>query len=351
VAPLTLPLAADDRHLHWPWLVVALAVLVVVLMVVWAIGWSRRTPASAAYVAHAARLRSLPRFRALVRRRVVLGVALTLTALVACTGAVILAGRIQETKRIPQSESSRDIMLCLDSSGSMITIDYEVLKQFEQIVAGLKGDRVGLTIWSGTAVTVFPLTDDYDFVQQQLRAAEAAFATGDTFSDAYDKFTEGTIVNQKVQSQVGDGLASCAQRFDRSSQHRSRSIVLATDNQPYGRGVFTFDQAAAYTKSRHIVVHGIAAPTTSARPLALAEFKRDVLLTGGTFSLLGADGSVPTVVDSIERTEARRIQKPPIIQVVDEPHLGTVVVGIGVGLLVVVWLVEGLLFLKDRDPA
>lgn len=348
MAPL-IAVTQSGRHLHWPWMVVVLAVVVVALLVVWSREWRRRPPRSAAYVAHTARLRSLPRFRALARRRVILGAALTLTALVACTGAIVLAGRIQETRTTDRDESSRDIMLCLDSSGSMLDIDQEVLDQFQQIVAGLNGDRIGLTIWSGAAVTIFPLTDDYAFVQQQLQQAQAAFQLTGGYSDAYLKFTEGTVINGKGASQAGDGLASCVQRFDRSSEQRSRAIVLATDNQPVGKGVFTLGQAAAYAREHHVVVHGIAAPTTSLRPPALDEYRKAVLATGGTFSLLGQDGSVATVVDSIERLEAKRIKKPPLVQTVDTPHLGTVIAGIGVGLLVVVWLVEGLFFLLDRD--
>ncbi|HWU24059.1 MAG TPA: VWA domain-containing protein [Nocardioides sp.] len=352
MAPLTLLAATESgRHLHWPWVMVALGVLVLALLVWWVRDWRHRTPRTAAYVAHATRLAALPRFRALVRRRVALGAALTLTALIAATGSIVLAGRVQVTRTTNQDESSRDIMLCLDSSGSMITIDRDVLAQFQEIVDGLHGDRVGLTIWSGTAVTVFPLTDDYAYITDQLTQAQTAFASGDVFSDAYQKFTEGTLINDHSASQAGDGLASCVQRFDRSDENRSRAIVLATDNEPYGKGVFTLGQAAAYAKEHHVVVHGICAPTTASRPAALAEYKSAVIATGGTFSLLGQDGSVGTVVSSIEALEAKRIKKPPLIQTVDDPHLGTVIAGVGVGLLVVVWLLQGLFFLLDRDPA
>jgi hypothetical protein len=346
VAPLTV---SSGTHLHWPWLAALLAAVVVALLVWWALDLRRRTPSGAAYVAHAARLRALPRYRALVRRRTALGAAISLAALVACTGAIVLAGRPQATLRTDQTTSSRDIMLCLDSSGSMITIDNEVLAQFEQIVQGLHGDRVGLTIWSGAAVTVFPLTDDYDFILDQLTQAQQAFATPDPFSEAYTKFTSGTLVNDRSASQAGDGLASCVQRFDRTGEHRSRAIVLATDNEPFGPGIFTLPQAAAYAAKQHVVVHGICSPTTTSRPVALDEFRRSVLRTGGTFSVLGQDGSVATVVDSIEALAARQIRKPPILATLDQHHTGTLVAGLGVGLLVVVWLVEGFLLVLDRE--
>jgi len=275
-------------------------------------------------------------------------VALTLAALVACTGAILLAGRYQTTRTMNQDEASRDIMLCLDSSGSMAEIDAEVVTQFQEIVRELQGERIGLTIWSGTAITVFPLTDDYDFALERLRDAQAAFGNGGIYSDAYGEFTEGTVIDEEVQSQLGDGLVSCVQRFDRDDEDRSRAIVLASDNEPFGRGVYTFPEAADYASEHHVVVHGIASPETSNRQYAATEFEQQVLRTGGTYSMLGADGSVATVVDAINDLEAKKIEKPPLVQTLDRPHLGTVVTGIGVGMLALVWLGQAVLVALDR---
>ncbi|WP_435770957.1 hypothetical protein [Nocardioides sp. SYSU DS0651] len=339
---------ADGTGFRWLWLVLVLAALVVVLLVAWSRTWVRRTPPQAAYVAHADRLRSLPRYQALVRRRVVLGACLTLAALVACAGAIVLAGRIQERQTLERSDATRDIMLCLDASGSMVDVDAEVLREFRKIVAGLQGERVGLTIWSGVAITVFPLTDDYEFVQERLVEAESAFGEGGVYSERYALFTAGTVVDWDVQSQLGDGLASCVQRFDRKDQQRSRAVVLASDNEPIGRGIYTVADAAALAASRGVVVHGIAAPATAERPRARAEFEAAVTRTGGTFAQLGEDGSAAAVVEAIGRLEAKEIDRPPLVQVLDRPQLGTVLAGLGVGGLVAVWIVEGVLAVRGR---
>jgi len=338
----------DGTGFRWLWLVVLLSVLVLVLLVVWTRSRRRRTPSHAAYVAHTARLRSLPRYRALVRRQVALGACLSLAALVACAGAIVLAGRVQERQTLEQSDRTRDIMLCLDASGSMVDVDAEVLREFSKIVEGLEGERVGLTIWSGAAITVFPLTDDYEFVQEQLAEAESAFGEGGVYSDAYAVFTAGTVIDWDVQSQLGDGLASCVQRFDRKEEERSRAVVLASDNEPIGRGIFTLPEAAQLAAEEGVVVHGIAAPMTADRPKARREFEAAVTTTGGTFSQLGEDGSTATVVEAIGELEAKEIDRPPLVQVLDRPRLGTVVAGIGVGGLVLVWIVEGVLALRGR---
>ncbi|MFC5728723.1 MULTISPECIES: hypothetical protein [Nocardioides] len=341
--------AVGETGFKWLWLVVVLSVLVPLLLALWGLSGRRRTPSGAAYVAHAARLRALPRYRHLVRRRVILGGCLSLAALVACAGAIVLAGRVQEQQTTAQEDRTRDIVLCLDASGSMAQVDAEVVREFRKIVTGLEGERIGLTIWSGVAITVFPLTDDYEFVQEQLVEAEAAFGHGGIYSEEYALFTAGTVVDWEVQSQLGDGLASCVQRFDRRDEQRSRAIVLASDNEPIGRGIFTVPDAAEFAADEGIVVHGIAAPTTAERPRAAREFEDAMAGTGGTFALLGEDGSTEAVVAAIGELEAKKIERPPLVQVLDRPTLGTVIAGIGVGGLLVIWIVEGVLALRGRQ--
>ncbi|KRA38261.1 MULTISPECIES: VWA domain-containing protein [unclassified Nocardioides] len=332
---------------RWPWMLPLLVVLVVGLLVWWA-RTRGRPPAGAAYVAHADRLRSLPRYQTLVRRRVIIGTCLTLAALLTCAGAIVLSGRVQERQTMQQDDRTRDIMLCLDASGSMAEVDAEVLREFRTIVDGLQGERVGLTIFSGVAITVFPLTDDYDFVVEQLTEAEAAFGTGGVYSDAYALYTAGTVVDWSVQSQLGDGLASCVQRFDRKDEERSRAIVLASDNEPIGEGIFDVAGAAQFAADEDVIVHGIAAPLTADRPSALQLFDDAVTGTGGTFALLGQDGSAAAVIAAIGNLEARKIDRPPLVQVLDRPTLGTVITGIGLGGLVAVWIAEGAIALRGR---
>ncbi len=338
-----------ETGFRWPWLVVVLALAVVALLVLWAFTRGRRRTPSGAYVAHAARLRALPRYQALVRRQVAIGACLSLAALVACAGAIVIGGRVQERQTLSQSDRSRDIVLCLDASGSMAEVDAQVVREFRKIVGGLRGERVGLTIWSGVAITMFPLTDDYDFVLERLGEAEDAFGSGGIYTDDYAVYTAGTVIDWEVQSQLGDGLASCVQRFDHRDQDRSRAIVLASDNEPIGKGIYDLPDAAALATDEKVVVHGIAAPATADRPSAAREFQDAVTSTGGTFAVLGTDGSAGKVVDAIGALEAKEIERPPVVQVFDRPHLGTVLAGVGVGGLVAVWLVQGLLAVRGRE--
>jgi uncharacterized protein with von Willebrand factor type A (vWA) domain len=84
-------------------------------------------------------------------------------------GAVVAARPIAQ-KTIQPVSTNRDIMLCLDVSGSMTDVDKEIVSIFDKLADGFKGERVGLTIFNSSAVQVFPLTDDYRFIQSTCAA-------------------------------------------------------------------------------------------------------------------------------------------------------------------------------------
>lgn len=343
-------------ELRWPWLAVLLALLVIGLLVGVLVVWRRtrwrRQPGGASYVAHAARVRSLPRYRVLVQRRRVLGGVGSLAALVACAGGIVLGGRAQETQVVNRDEAARDIMLCLDASGSTAPWNVEVIEEFRNIVERLQGERIGLTVWNNAAITKFPLTDDYEFVLDRLDEAEEAFAGWSEIypSDAFDDFTAGTwsAARQTQSSLVADGLVSCVQRFDRLDEERGRALVFATDGEQRGRSVYDLDEAAGYAADDRVVVHVIANPGEPDKDGDIDGLQAVAADTGGTFAQLGTGGTAEEVVDEINDLAAAKIERPPLVQVVDAPRTGQVLAGIGVGLLVLVWTVQGLVAVAAR---
>ncbi len=124
--------------------------------------------------------------------------------------------------------------------------------------------------------------------------------------------------------------------------------MLASDNEPIGKGIFTVAESGAYALEERVIVHGIAAPATAERPPAVDEFRAAVTATGGTFSLLGEDGSTGAVIDAIAGLEAKPIKRPPLVQILDRPQLGTTLAGVGLAGLVVLWALQAALALRDR---
>ncbi|WP_243228592.1 VWA domain-containing protein [Microbacterium sp. CIAB417] len=291
--------------------------------------------ADAAPIARAERLRTLPSFRQAVRRR-----ALVLSGLVALASVTVLlagavAARPMSSQTVQPVNTSRDIMLCLDVSGSMSDVDVEVLTVFEELLDGFEGERIGLTIFNSSAVQIFPLTDDYDFVREHLESIRASFDYG---ADVPEHWV-GTL-NGPGASLIGDGLASCAMGFDQEGDERSRSIILATDNEVNGASIVTLEEAAAYTASKGIRVFALNPvegkdTEPSAALIAAAE------ATGGAAYGLRETATVADIVAEVQEEEAAELRGQAQVVWSDDPDLWIVLLVIPVlALIVVLWRVR-----------
>lgn len=121
----------------------------------------------------------------------------------------------------PQSRSRDgvDIMLAIDTSGSMRARDFEIRGQrpdrleviksvIENFISERPDDRIGMVVFGSQAYTQAPLTLDHDVLREFLRQIEIGMA-GD-----------GTA--------IGDGLATAVKRL-RDTPSKSRVIILLTD--------------------------------------------------------------------------------------------------------------------------
>lgn len=292
--------------------------------------------------AYAAHLLVLRRHR---RRRVALANTSVLTGLseyrralrvhrarlaVLAGSAVLLAGACLLGAARPVDRStdhptarSRDIMLCLDVSGSMAEFDAAVVETFRALVQGFRGERIGLVIFNASAATVFPLTDDYDFIGAELDDATRALTSG-TGDDA---FFAGTY-NGRGTSLIGDGLATCVASFDRVNTQRARSLVLATDNHLAGRPLVELAQAAELARARSVRVYGLNPEKAGPDPEA-AELRQVVSTTGGRYFVMDDPAAVSQIVTSVQRQEATIIEGRARALHADSPTLPVVLAGVG----------------------
>ena len=312
--------------LSWWWLALPVAL---VLLAVAVLAWRRAANADDVLpAAHTELLARSPRYRALARAEA--GSALLALAGVCllAVGGLLLSGRLARASTVPPEQSSRDIMLCLDVSSSMTDADAEVVRAYARIADGLRGDRIGMMLWSGASVPAFPLTDDYGFVKAELDRATTAFETYD-----YDYIAGTVLLRRRASSQIGDGLVSCVQRFDRPGEERSRVVVLASDNDIQGEPVFTLEQAAALAAQRRVVVHCIA--PRSGDPAQLDALRTACERTGGTLAVLDDDGGAGEVVDRISSLARTATKDAPRVIVHDRPAVGTAFALAGLVLLAV----------------
>ncbi|MDO4243957.1 MAG: VWA domain-containing protein [Actinomyces sp.] len=244
-----------------PWIFLLLLVLAFVAVVVTLLrppstgggrGRHGRASSRPRRVANSAPLLLSPVVRSRLHARRWLHALMAVLVITGLVAASFIAGRpVKETIR-NEALASRDIVLCLDVSTSMVTTDAKILETFSEMLDTFDGERVALVAWNTTAQTIVPLTDDYVLLEDELNNIADVLDFNPYYGNpAIDRYAEtfaGTVTpDVEASSLIGDGLASCAMAFGHNVADRSRSIVLASDNQvqdPDALQIYSLSEAA-----------------------------------------------------------------------------------------------------------
>ncbi len=165
---------------------------------------------------------------------------------------------------------TRDVVLCLDVSGSMTEVDDDVLATYLALTKTLTGERIGFVMFDAYAVTAFPLTTDHDYVAAQLALARKQISAGPI---------AGAAAPRVGSSLIGDGLATCVQQFDQEEQKRSRTIVFGTDNLVSGDSIYTVAEAAKQATDSAVMVFAVM--PAGSEPAQVEDLTKAVEPTGG----------------------------------------------------------------------
>ena len=303
--------------------------------------YRRRRPPQTRPIAHGDRLTDLPEYQQALRKyRLRLVAAVMLGAVFLAATATAAARPILRTTEQPEVRN-RDIVLCLDVSGSMTSTDAAIATVFQELAKEFDGERIGMVIFDSSSVQLFPLTDDYDYAVEQLAEAKEALDSG------AGSFFDGTW-NGAGSSLIGDGLASCVQSFPDDTgtdgAQRSRSVVLATDNFLSGEPIFSLEEAAALAVDKKVKIYalnpsdmdyGNQPDEPGAQLRAAAE------RTEGAYFTVDSAEAVPGIVRKVQETEATSYRAAPQAVVADAPAwpLGIALVA-GTGMLVLGWRLE-----------
>ncbi|MCK8475903.1 VWA domain-containing protein [Microbacterium aurugineum] len=322
-----------------PWVLFAAAAVVLIAVAIGLVLGLRRSSrgraGDTARIARAERLRTLPTFRqALAKRAVALSGILALGAVTALVAGVVSA-RPMSAQTVQPINTSRDIMLCLDVSGSMTEVDVEVLTVFDELLDGFEGERIGLTIFNSSPVQIFPLTDDYDFIREHLESMTRSFDYGDQVPEHW----LGTL-NGDGASLIGDGLAACTMGFDHPDDDRSRSVIFATDNEINGASIVTLDEAAAYAASKGVRVFALN-PVQGKDAAVSAELTAAAEATGGAAFGLRDTTTVSDIVTQVQEQEATELRGEAQVVWTDTPDLWIALLSICLlAFVVVLWRVR-----------
>ena len=154
-----------------------------------------------------------------------------------------------------------DIMLCLDTSGSMQALDFKeggnrvprlqvVKRVVNDFIKGRANDRIGMVVFGQEAFTQCPLTLDYGVLLSFLEKVEIGMA-GDSTA-------------------IGSALAICVKRL-KDLQSKSKVIILLTDGRN-NSGSVSPSTAADIAKSFNIKIYTIGVGTEGEAPFLVDSF-------------------------------------------------------------------------------
>lgn len=272
-------------------------------------------------VAHSDRLVNLKQYQENLKKYKLILKFLTFLIITCLIISIFLSSRPASISISNNSEKNRDIMLCLDVSGSMSAVDVPIINKFIELAKNFSGQRFGLTIFNSAAINEIPLTDDYQLIGEQLNAAKAGLEAVQNGTN-YD-YVDGTFhgLETRGSSLIGDGLASCIEHLGTNPTHRSQSIILATDNQTEGTPFVSFSQAMADAKQHNIRVYsidpGIAPEDYVSEHTQMKDLSEQ---TGGGYYLL-QNVSVGTIIDNISKQESKYFAGSPQLVKTDKPNI------------------------------
>ncbi|KDS93124.1 hypothetical protein HMPREF3157_09145 [Dermabacter sp. HMSC06F07] len=293
--------------------------LLIAGLIAWAFAYLNRRAVRnrALFVANTSYLDHLPSVRrAQKTSRILRLVSVALAGTLVLSGA-LLSGRLASERVETPSFKNRDIVLCLDISGSMLPFDREILESYLELVDGFKGERVGLSIFNSNSRTVFPLTNDYGLIRRELKRGIEALnynpvahrlGTAQYSDEDIQKFWDfvgGTYSETYPPSLIGNGVASCGQLFDHAEEERSRFVVLATDNEPGGTGIYELPGAVDTLIERDITMWTFYPGASACQGHCADELKSETERSGGGFWASSDPGAIPAIIAQIQKAQAR----------------------------------------------
>lgn len=290
-----------------PWVLLFIPIVIIVVFVL----QRRQSPASFRFSSTKI-LFALPKSLKMKLNWVpqVLRIAILVLFLIALAGP-----RLIKEETVHKSEGI-DIVLAIDSSGSMAAEDFKissrrvnrleiVKKVVQEFIEQRSNDRIGLVAFAGLAYTVCPLTTDYTWLEENLKRVELGL------------IDDGTA--------VGSAITSAIARL-KNSNATSKVVVLLTDGVN-NAGKIDPVSAARAAEAFGVKIYTIGAGTKGYVPFPTIDFfgrkvyqnvvvdldedtlKQVAEITGGQYFRATDTESLRQVYDEIDLLEKTEIEE------------------------------------------
>jgi hypothetical protein len=312
--------------------------------------YRRKKKDTAAKIAHTKFVRNLPEYKKARRRYNVLLFMAAILYVAAGSALTYLTARPISVTESKEEKENRDIIFCLDVSGSMNSYVEDLSDAFINLVKKMDGERFGITIFDGDYATLSPLSDDYSSL---LNVLEELKDSHNFNNYAKALATAGNSYGAYSSSEIGAGLVGCVDSFDRLEEvERSRVVILATDNKAPTTPIITLTQAAQYAKERDITIYGMNILDLRSQDTidtgtygkyddaSAIEFQEATITTGGAYYTFGDERSAASgrIIGQIMSQEAARYEGAGQLIRNDVPQIAAIVSAILLVLLVmIIW--------------
>ncbi len=274
--------------MRYSWLFIPplFAIICIVALAVYRLLTKKHTPKhkKAAIISHSKKARNLPEYeKARVRYRILLVFAalFSIGSIFSCT---LTASRPIQVNEKGSDADTRDIMLCIDISGSTSSYREEFIGYFDEIVDQLKGERIGITIFAEHSTVLTPLSNDYGGIKKSLSDLKNSYYLASSAStiDANLRYSYYNLVVGSG-SNIGSGVVGCLDNIHTlNDDNYSKSMIVLTDNhQSPDLEDISITVAANYAKAHNVVMYGVNIGSSDASEDA--QFRTAATSTGGLY--------------------------------------------------------------------
>ena len=252
-----------EFKLMYPKIIIySIAIAYIIILVVWR---KRKRYRKGVLVANTSYLKKSFYYRLLLGKYHIYNLLIKVVCMLLIVVTAFVSARIYHEDKFEEKHDNRDIILCMDTSGSMTKLNASISASLKNLVDKLTDERFGIVVFDNSALSLVPLNTDYVYTSGVLESISGnkSPTSKNEKTEMVNDGTIGSLISIGTHmgigsSIIGDGIASCASSF-KKDEDRTKILILTTDNQLAGSPLITVKEAAEYCRDNGIKIYAIGA--------------------------------------------------------------------------------------------
>ncbi len=216
----------------------------------------------------------------------------------------------------PQTKTVRDVVFVIESSASMMLVDYEIEAKniarmeaiklvVDEFIAGLDGNRFSFILYADQAYTLMPITADIVTARLMLKKLKPYLAG-------------------RQDEALGEALGLALQQASQNTEYTQKTIVVLFSDGENKSSKLPIAEAINYAQSLNVPLYtvGVGAETEQAdkrkytgllyQPLEDETLKKIASQTNGQYFQVGSRQALKQVLAEVDNAEGVVLTKPQL---------------------------------------